>query len=268
MKKSILMLAILGLVFTTKSNNICLNIKGTVKSERSAIDNATVEIFENGTLVASTSTNEKGKFTIGLEKNKEYKLTVLKEGFFSPSVIVNTSIDDDDDYCWNYKFIVDLIPTLNIEESSFFDKAIGYIAFNENSDNFENEVNSNTVAKYKEFLARYEARKETKYNELISRADSALINKDCDLAYNLYTQATSVNEYNNYADLQVEMIRNFKLKYEKSIEEADSYFSNKEFGKAKQLYLKALEIKQQKYPVAQLNKIEKLISEENVLAAQ
>jgi len=268
MKRSFLFIILLGIVLTSTANTICLNVKGTVKSERIAVSNATIKIIKNGVAEKTTSTNEKGKFNFELEKNKQYKIVIKKDGFFSPSVIINTNIDDSEDYCWNYKFIIDLIPTLNLDDSKVFDKPIGHIAYNENSDNFENEVNSNIIAKYKEFLARYESIKESKYDELISMADSALINRDCEVAYDLYNKATAINEYNNYADLQVEMLRNFKLKYQKTIERADNYFSNKEFKKAKQMYLRALEIKQQEYPMAQLNKIEKLITEENVLAVQ
>ncbi len=268
------MLFILTAGISAVGNDFCLNVKGTIKYDRVSVEQVSIEINKSGTNDTLIFTDVRGKFNVDLEKNSEYEFIVSKDGYYSQKIFFNTQLDNIEDYTWGYKFIVDLIPSVNSSYSRLFDEPLGHIKYNSYTDCFENELNPLIATKYEEFFSNYEDEKDSTFDKVISEADSAFANKKYDLATQLYAKATILDSYSNYPDIQMDMIESIKIqdariqfRYDKNIEQADDYYAIKKFDKAKKLYCKAYKLKAEEYPKIQMSKIKKIVSLKDVIAA-
>lgn len=268
MKRIYLFLSLAFSVNFLFANSFCLNITGTVKFDRKSVNEASITILKDGSEEAVVSSDDKGKFRVMLEKGHYYIIEVSKTGYYSPKVLINTKIEDDENYCWTYKFIVDLVPEINNTIKNDLIKPLGYIAYNENTDEFESMVQKGIVENYEAFISSYEQSIESEYKRLIAIADKALLEKNCELALEYYNKAKAVDSYSTYPDMQIDLIDTFRAKYNRSVQMADNFFNVGDYKKAKKLYKKAINIREDQYLKQQVAKINELMNGDTNLAVQ
>lgn len=276
MKKELLsILIVLFVVTSTFGNNNFLNVNGTIKFDGDPISEASIKVVSTNLSVTTISSDIKGKFTVNLPTNKSYKLIISKNGFHSQQILFTTDINSGEEGVWKYRFIVDLFPSLSDMSNNLFNKPIAHVMYNQEIDEFENNINSDKILNLHSLLSQYTKTIEQESKNCIISADSAFVLENYNLALIIYQKASSLNQYDNYADTQIDMIgriitqdKRIDLKYNNNIEVADLLYDAKEYDKAKKYYSKAYKLKASDYPQKQLSKIKNIVPLGEVLSAK
>lgn len=253
-------------------NNVCLEIKGKIKSEKKSLSNVTIELVKNGVVVTNVLSSKSGKFKVYFEKGFVYKMHIKKQGYFSQVVEVNTNTPSMEDFIWDFKFKIDLVPVIEEYRWNIMSKPFVSIRYNLMRDEFEKQVNDKMLRIYNQLMEDYKMSRVEKHSEIIHFADVAFNEGNISMAENLYLKAEQLQPFNAHADYQLLIIdRLHKIneknheKYDELIEKADAYYENEELEKAKKTYTKALSFKDEEYPKERILSIKQTISTEGVI---
>lgn len=254
-----------------------LEIKGTIRIDREALSGAKVDVFQNGTKTITYTCDMGGKFEGVIELNKEYNLTVRKEGFFSKILYINTSVPPEDAGIYSYRFGMELFPFIENFDASLLKEPIGKIEFVEDFGDFDYDQ-AYTKAQQKKLAAMmrdYEKSREEYWNQVINQADDAFKSKDYELAQSLYNKAIELDPYDPYPDDQLYQIgkvlskdQKNQGKYDETIALADRQLSAEAYDLAKKTYNKAILLMDKQYPKDKIAYIDDFLSKNANEAAE
>ena len=247
-----------------------LEVKGTVKVDREALQDAKINIYKNGEKDKVFSTDGEGKFTARLDLNQVYELIFTKQDFFSKKLTFTTNVPPEDVGIWNYKFVIELIPAIEGFDASLFDEPIGKFEFNSKVGDFDYDLvyTENMQRRIKALMRDYEKARKEAFDKIIVQADVAFNQKDYDFAMELYDKAIDLDPYDPYPDEQMYMIQriiqddeNLANNYEKNVKEADKFYASSDYLNAQKYYNRALKYLDKQYPKDQLALIEQKLNE-------
>lgn len=273
MKKTFLLSIITlisSFIFAQQTNYV--EVKGTVKLDRTALSGAKIDIYDGQTFVRSHTVDNSGKFTTRLDLNKIYTLEVRKQGYFTKKLEINTKVPKEDVGIWDYRFTMNMIVFIEGIDMSLLNQPIGKIMFVNDFGEFDYDEDYTKAMQRKldQLMREYEKLKKQIYNQVVQSADKAFNDGDYDLAMSLYDQAIELDPYESYPDDQLRAInriisqdQNAQKNYDKFIARADELFKDKDYIYAKKNYKQALNYKQnEKYPVTQMELCDKLMNEQ------
>ncbi len=247
-----------------------IEMKGTIKIDRSGISGAKIQIIENGNTKSNHICDFNGKFTCKLELNKEYSLIVKKQNYFSKILYVNTKVPDEDVGIWSYRFSMELLPFIEGFDASLLKKPMGKIKFDDDIGSFDYDFDYTKAMKAKiaAMMRDYENKRKEAWDKMIAQADEAFNNGEYDFATVLYDKAIDLDPYDPYPDDQLYMIGKIQSKdksatksYEKAIISADRLLAEEDYSAAKSLYNKALKYKkEEQYPKDKIAYIENYLT--------
>ncbi|HET6227302.1 MAG TPA: hypothetical protein VFF27_13545 [Bacteroidia bacterium] len=296
-------ISLLFFLFTSSSLNaqFLYEIDGTVTTGSKKLDGAVVTLFKGGTQVKQVSTPSNGKFSISLDQESEYTMTVTKPGFITKKFVFSTK-GMPTDIAKNYeggakpeisifeipkdpavvsqvnsilaqpmaKFIYD--PT---EQDIVFDKAYSESMLQELNrlSQLEKEVKKKQEEEEKNKQAGVAA-VEGHYKEVIAKADAAFGKKDYATARAGYQDALTIKRAEPYPlgkiseidKLLADASKNSQLEadYKAAIAKGDASFGSKSYDAAKSSYTDALKLKPaESYPKSKLDEIDKLLTSES-----
>lgn len=274
MKKQYSLLVILILIGINTFGFTCLQVNGTIEDHRKGINEVIIKVLKNGHPDTIVATNSKGRFTIDLSQNCEYNLIVSKEGYMLQNILFDTHLSNPDQYRWDYRFAMNLLPNIDNDNSGAFLEPVAVIAYNDENDEFEKLYSSDEFM-FNDKIEVYQNLMAVNYDQVIVLADSAFMQNDYILAKELYTSAAKLNEGNEYADIQLDIIRRIMAREQrqnnrfwKYVITADSLMVDNNLQKAKKLYERANKLQSSNYVTQQLNRIEVLESESNVFSVR
>src|SRR4051812_24385137 len=272
-------------------------IDGTVTTGTRKLDGAVITLLRGGTQVTQVTTPSSGKFTINLDQESEYTLTVTKPGFITKKFIFSTK-GMPTDIAKNYeggakpeisifeipkdpavvtqvnsilsqpmaKFVYD--PT---EQDILFDKAYSESMLQELNrlNQLEKEVKKKQEEDAKNQMASVAA-VEGHYKEVIAKADAAFGKKEYTTAKAGYQDALTIKRAEPYPLGKIKEIekllgdvsKNSQLEadYKAAIAKADQAFGAKSYDAAKGSYTDVLKLKAAEgYPKSKLDEIAKLL---------
>ena len=276
-------------------------IDGTVTNNDRKLEGAIITIYKGSTQTQQVTTTSSGKFSVNLDQESEYTLTVTKSGFITKKFVFSTKgvptdiaknfeggakpeisifeIPKDPDVVAQVnsilaqpmaKFLYD--PT---EQDIVFDKAYSESMRQEliRLTSLEKEAKKKQEEEEKNKQASATAT-ESKYNAAISKADAAFSKKDYTTAKAGYQDALTIKRGEAYPVgkiVEIEKIladaaKNAQLEadYKAAIAKADQAFGTKYYDAAKGSYTDALKLKPaENYPKSKLDEIAKLLASDS-----
>ncbi len=245
---------LLALVFVisglfANAKNTYLELTGIVKGVKSGLQDVQVSVFDNEKLVNQTNCNEKGRFKIDLDSDKDYKLVIEKKGFYQPVVAFNTQGLNCEEGKLTFKFALNLYPVVDGFKGLLLEKPIMTFHYDMETDDMERIQESTNTRAIDTFLSYYKKSINDVYSNIVNQADSAFILHNFNLAKQLYKQAINYDSQNYYPDDQLAMINRimeqdarYDRKFQADVEQANLFYSEKDYQKAKKYYRKALKI--------------------------
>jgi tetratricopeptide (TPR) repeat protein len=276
-------------------------IDGTVTTGNRKLDGAIVTLYKGSTQTQQITTTSSGKFSLNLDQEAEYTMTVTKPGFITKKFIFSTR-GVPGDVAKNYeggakpeisifelpkdpaviaqvnsilaqpvaKFLYD--PT---EQDIVFDKAYSESMLQELNrlNQLEKEVKKKQEEEAKNLQAS-SAAAESKYNAAISKGDAAFSKKDFTTAKASYQDALTIKKGEAYPvgklveidKLLADAAKNAQVEadYKAAIAKADQALGSKNYDVAKGSYTDALKLKpSENYPKSKLDEIAKLLANES-----
>jgi len=247
-----------------------VDVQGTVKFDKRPIENAKIEIYENGLQIKQYASNISGRFDFQLDLNKTFVLAITKTGMVTKRIQFETYVPENEIGIWTYKFTVEIFPMVDGLNISILEKPIAIIKFDNTWGAFDyDEDYTNSILKdIDRLLKEYEDLKIQAYDKTIAQADEAFKNEEYEKAWELYDRAIDYNPYDMYPDDMKFQINRILAKrdaldknYEKAIEKADIDFNAKNWEGATTFYKKALSYKDEAYPKQKLQEIETIIKQ-------
>lgn len=276
-------------------------IDGTVTNNDRKLEGAIITLYKGSTQTQQVTTTSSGKFSVNLDQESEYTLTVTKSGFITKKFVFSTK-GVPTDIAKNFeggakpeisifeipkdpavvaqvnsilaqpmaKFLYD--PT---EQDIVFDKAYSESMRQEliRLTSLEKEAKKKQEEEEKNKLASATAT-ESKYNAAIAKADAAFSKKDYTTAKTGYQDALTIKKGEAYPVskiVEIEKIladaaKNAQLEadYKAAITKADQAFGTKNYDVAKGSYTDALKLKPaENYPKSKLDEIAKLLASDS-----
>ncbi|MCK4661582.1 MAG: hypothetical protein KAT68_01850 [Bacteroidales bacterium] len=250
-----------------------VEVYGTAKIARRPIENAKINIYENGIKGKVYNTNINGKFNFKLDINKSYVIEVAKQGLVAKRISFDTHVPENEIGIWTYKFAIELFPMIEGFDISLLKNPIAKINFDNNYGefDFDTEYTESMLRRIDKLLKEYENLRIEAYKKTIAKADILFNNEDYDDALKLYDLAIDYNPYDEYPGDMIHQIRRILSKkearekaYQKAINEGDKNFSFGNYEGAKTYYVRALNYKKNaEYPKQKLSEIEELLANLN-----
>ena len=276
-------------------------IDGTVTTGNKKLEGAIITLYKGSVQAQQITTSSSGKFSVNLDQESDYTLTVTKPGFITKKFMFSTK-GVPGDIAKNFeggakpeisifelpkdpavvsqvnsilsqpvaKFLYD--PT---EQDIVFDKAYSESMLQELNrlSQLEKEVKKKQEEEAKNLQANAAAT-ESKYNAAISKGDAAFSKKDYLTAKASYQDALTIKKGEAYPvgklveidKLLVDAAKNAQLEadYKAAITKADQAFGSKNYDAAKGSYNDALKLKPAEgYPKSKLDEIAKLLANES-----
>jgi hypothetical protein len=296
-------LFVLVLIFSSSSIQAqwLYEVNGSVTHENKKLDGAVITLHKGSTQTQQVTTNSSGKFSLNLDQEAEYTLTVTKPGFITKKFIFSTK-GVPSDIAKNYDdgakpeislFEMPKDPVVANQVNSIlaqpiakfvFDPTEQRIAFDKTySESMLQELNrlsqlEKDVKKKQEEEAKNAQTNatatESKYNAAISKGDAAFSKKDYVTSKAAYQDALTIKKGEAYPvgklveidKLLADAAKNAQLEadYKAAIAKADQAFGGKNYEAAKGSYTDALKLKPtENYPKSKLEEISKLLANDS-----
>lgn len=294
-------------LFFVLSSSFSLNaqflyeIDGTVTAASKKLEGAVVTLLRGNTQVQQVSTTSNGKFSIKLDQEFDYTLTVTKSGFITKKFLFSTKgipTDIAKNYEDGTKTEISIFETpkdpnvLNQVNSILSQPIAKYLydptdqridydkAYSESMIQELNRLNSleKEAKKKEEEAAKNQlasvAAVEGHYKEVIAKADAAFGKKDYITAKAGYQDALTIKRGEAYPlgkiteieKLLADASKNAQLEadYKTAIAKADQAFGAKSYESAKNNYTDALKLKPaESYPKSKLDEIAKILANDS-----
>ena len=88
-----------------------LTISGTITHGEDVLAGVTIDLYEGNNVIESTVTKKNGKFKYKLNNDHIYTIDLIKEGYFTKRISINTALPDGDDNFYDFDFDIDLEST-------------------------------------------------------------------------------------------------------------------------------------------------------------
>ncbi len=245
------------------------------------VDAANITLLQNGSSIASQTTDRNGKFKIRVPANGEYIVTVTKSGYITKRFAISTRnipVERATNPFSEFDVEIEIFQLYPGLDYSVLNKPIARITYNPapDVDDFDYdkvyaEQMRSELERLKE-LARQAREKERLYNAAIDRADKLFNASDWNGAKAAYQEALTIKPDQQYPKDQIAKCDE-KLasagaaaandqKYKDLIAQADQKFNSKDYAGAKSTYQQALGIKPaEQYPKDQIAKCDKAVAD-------
>lgn len=211
------------------------SVFGKVKVENGNIDNTFITILKNAEKQESKLVDNSGKFEYSLEFGHEYIFEFSKDGFVTKRVSISTFVPTEvlnrDNQFPPFKFMVSLFPAYEGLDLSIFDQPMGMIMYDKELDDFD-----------------YDREYDSQIRDAIKRAEEEAKRRA--------------------AELEAQRLAKERA-YKAAIQRGDINFKARKYDLSRAGYQEALTIKaEEEYPKSQLQKIDDLIGQEQLAAAE
>jgi hypothetical protein len=289
------MTAIFITAFTGNVNGqMQYSVNGTVKKNKKKVEGAVVSLFRGSTQVQQVTTAANGRFSVNLELNSEYTLTISKAGHISKKFYFNTKGIPDERAKEEFGgqdievsiFEMPKDPGVQSQINSilnqpmakfYYDDKLKEIDFDKSYsqsmldalaklNQIEKEANAKAEEEVKQ-KQNLEAAAAGKYDAAIMKGDAAFGKKDYTTARAAYEEALSIKVGEAYPKgkiIEIEKLiadaqKNAQLEndYKAAIAKADASMTAKDYNAAKTGYNDALKLKPaEAYPKTKLAEID------------
>lgn len=246
----------------------------------------TIELIQNGSVVASAVTASNGKYTLSgpADLKQPIKVKFSKSGFVSKFVTFDMSAANEEDLPAGDLRPLESLSLSIFEERSGVDfgflnsEPVGKFTYDASKMKPDNDYRHQQKMKLKieNLLAKAEAEKDNNdaaYNEAIQKADAAYDSKKYEEALSFYEQAITIKpkeEHPAQRILEIDALlqaqqeaaladQQENQEYYNLIEAADNLRDGGELNKALEKYQEALDLKDEQYPRDEIKKIEKIV---------
>jgi hypothetical protein len=276
-------------------------IDGTVTSGTKKLDGAIITLFKGTTQAQQVSTPANGKFSVNLEPEFDYTLTVTKPGFITKKLLFSTK-GVPTDIAKNFEggakpeisiFEIPKDPAVVSQVNSILSQPMAKFLYDPTEQDivFDKEYSESMLQELnrlnqleKEVKKKLEeesknqqltaAATESKYNAAISKGDAAFSKKDYTNAKTAYQDALTIKKGEGYPLGKIVEIEKLladanknaqqEADYKTAIARGDQAFSGKNYDVAKGGYTDALKIKpSESYPKSKLDEIARLLADAN-----
>lgn len=274
-------------------------VNGTVKKSRKKIEGAIITLYKGSTQVSQQTTTSNGRFTVQMDLNAEYNLTITKPGHITKKFYFNFKGIPEERAKEDFGgqdievsifempkdpgVVAQINSILNQPMAKFYyDDKIKEVDFDKGySQSMQdalaklNQIEQEAIKKAEEEAKNKSAAESaaaSKYEAAIIKGDAAFAKKDYTTARAGYTDALSIKPGEAYPKgkiVEIEKLiadeaKNAALEadYKAAIAKADAAFGSKNFDVAKISYNDAIKLKpSEAYPKTKLDEITKLLAE-------
>lgn len=251
-----------------------LEVFGRLEENNKIISGGTIRILENGSLIASTSSNFRGRFNFMLEVGKEYIVEFSAPDMVTKRLRFDTRIPQGAtrQNFFEFDFVMDLFPFVDGIDFGHFDQPLASIEFvrAENKFSFSEQAAAPRLARANAIRNEvYDLiQRRQRYAEVILRADNQFNTRSYETARVLYVEASGYlpNEVHPKNRIQaIDQIlagaKEAEENYRRIITQADNAFSGRNYDSARTSYREALNLKPlEGYPRQRLEEIERILA--------
>jgi len=249
-----------------------VEIKGKIKQERDNIPGAKITVFENGSVVKSTTSDAQGKFEVKLDLDKTYILEFSKANFVTKKVKFETAVTEKQ-YVWSYPFTIELFDMMDGLDVSALSQPVTVIKFSQGAGDFQfDEAYTNSMkSQIDKIMAQHKQLKKTEYDRIIKQADDLYKEKKYEEAIKIYEKAIDVDPFPEYPDIRIDLCEKMLIQqgknegnYDDLIASGDDFFADQAYEEAKADYQDALALKpNEAYPKNRIAEIDNILKNKN-----
>lgn len=263
-------------------------VSGEIKIENGTLKNTEISLFKNGKKKETSPVDKKGKFKYHLDFGSNYMLVFTKIGFVTKKINISTSVPPEilkaDKTFPPFQLQINLLPIYMGIDISAFKQPIAKVIYDKKTNSFvfdkdyEKQIHDaitiaeDAIRKKIDNLASIE----NAYQEAIKQGDVFFENKEYLQSKASYQKAISLKKYKGYPKEQIVKInrilaeqaqkesyrKGLEDKYQQVVAKADALFQSKKYIEAQNIYHAATRIKQEAYPLNQLEKIGQILADQ------
>jgi tetratricopeptide (TPR) repeat protein len=250
----------------SQHNDDVLMLKGLLEEGHDPLSGVYVTIDQDNKTLRTTTTDEKGLFTLDMNLHSIYTISFKKEDYVTKKIYVNSSLPEGEGGEWQVEFSMGLFEMYPGLDVSALEYPVTKIIFKEDENGFgyDEHYTAKMMAKVEKILAQLQRLKEEDYRRLIRKGDHHFDRKAYQSSITFYQKALDQRPDDRYPKKQIERARKLLKKhqkrqtfYENAISRADALYDAEKYEKAREIYYEALSYdRSASYPKQQIEKIE------------
>jgi tetratricopeptide (TPR) repeat protein len=276
---------------TLHAQNVTIDGVLTDIDNNDKMEGVSIKAIANGATVASTTSQNRGKYTLSFPVGSDYTIEYSKNGYVTKIMKINVSAVSDEDIPIGGKIFppidIDLFENRPSVDFSFTKKE-PVVAWNWDTKSlqmdWDRDIHKRMKKKIDDLLAeadQKEKENEAKYNQLIAEADGHFDSEEYDQALTKYESAIKIpgremEQHPNMRIAELDELLQAKAKeeliaqqsgekYDQLISEAQALREKKEYDKAIDRFYSALDVKpDETYPLDQIDEINILLKEKQI----
>jgi len=273
------------------AQNVTIDGVLTDIDNKDKMDGVTIKAISNGSTVATTKSEKRGKYSLSFPVGSEYIIEYSKNGYVTKIMKINVSKVSDEDIPIGGKIFrpidIDLFENRPSVDFSFTQKE-PVVAWNWDAKSlqmdWDRDIHKNMKKKIDDLLKEADQKgkdNEAKYNQLIADADVHFGNEEYEQALDKYEQAIKIpgREMEQHPNMRIAELDNLLQakakedllaeqsgeKYNQLIAEAEELRKKEQYDKAIDRFYAALDVKpDENYPLVQIDEINVLLKEKQI----
>jgi tetratricopeptide (TPR) repeat protein len=268
--------------FSQETTDRYLEVRGASELEQKPLSGAIATLYEGNTKLQSQPTGADGTFSFKLEINKEYIISVEKDGLIGKRIHFNTALPEGEKGVWMNEFSIGLVRGCDGVDYSVLKEPVDKVRFDPKRRGFvsDREYVTRMRPRIEDLLARNESCLLSKYETEVKKGDAALRAGKTDEAIAAYEAALEIYPQELYPSKQISAIRKDAVTDQKSAEKqqqqarealderfnqamakASVAYTRKDYSAARQFYEEAMKVKPaEALPKSRLQEIEIILT--------
>jgi tetratricopeptide (TPR) repeat protein len=250
--------------FSQETTDRYLEVRGASELEQKPLSGATATLYEGNTKIQSQSTGADGTFSFKLDINKEYIISVEKNGLVGKRIHFNTALPEGEKGVWMSEFSIGLVRSCDGMDYSALKEPVDKVRFDPKKRGFvsDRDYVTRMRPRIEDLLARNESCLLSEYDAEVKKGDAALKAGKTDDAIAAYEAALQIYPQELYPAKQINSIRKdaasdqknaeqeqqqareaIEERYNQAMAKASVAYTRKDYSAARQFYEEALKVK-------------------------
>lgn len=259
-----------------------LEVKGASEVEQKPLSGATATLYEGNTKLQTQQTGLDGSFSFKLDINKEYIISVEKNGLIGKRIHFNTALPEGEKGVWMNEFSIGLVRSCEGVDYSALKEPVDKVRFDPKKRGFVSDKDYVTRMRprFEDLLARNESCLMSKYEAAIRRGNEAARASNASEAIAAYEEALEIYPQEVFPAKQINDIRKsiannqksaeqkkqeeseaIEDRYNQALAKASVAYTRKDYAAARQFYQEALKVKpNEALPKTRMQEIETILT--------
>ncbi len=276
----LLLFSFLSISFTLFSQpRGVLVVSGRMEANKRPVTDGVIKVYQNNSLQEELHTNMLGRFEFYTQFDSDYLVEFSAPGMVSKKLNFNTQLPErySRRNFFEFDFVIELFPKIEEIDLSFLDNPLATIKFDSDDKNefyFPEEMYSESLNKAIDLQRQVEAfiRRDSRFDDLVRRADDMFDREDFDNALSSYMSASEIYPEREHPLARINEIREILAQrgevqelYRQLIKLADNNFEIENYEAALEHYGGASEVRPDAdYPRQRIDEINRLIARRDV----